>query len=249
MGAPAPAPAPARLWSSRKVDAALLAALLLVLALQLLLVELELLHLLPERLRLGLGAFVRGVDLQEFVLVPLRRRLALGSDPPRGQFLDEKRLLAPVVDAVERGGHDRGRVVPAEGVGDLVAGARGEYLRAEGAVKIVYAQLCFRAVGAGGAPEYPSPRGPARGTSRTLPTHTSFSRRRSLRIASAWGARRQSSARQKGAGGGRKKGGSKDVVVARALTEPVAASRDVHVALADGLQARVARVLEVRHGR
>ena len=111
-----------------------------------------------------------------------------------------------------------------------------------------YAQLCFRAVGAGGAPEYPSPRGPARRTSRTLPTHTSFSRRRSLRIASGWGARRQSSARQKGAGGGRKKGGPKNVVVARALTEPVAASRDVHVALADGLQARVARVLEVRHG-
>lgn len=38
------------------------------------------------------------------------------------------------------------------------------------------------------------------------------------------------------------------VVVARALTEPVTASRDVHVALADGLQTRVARVLEVRHG-
>ena len=46
----------------------------------------------------------------------------------------------------------------------------------------------------------------------------------------------------------RRGGGSEEVAVARALTEPVTASRDVHVALADGLQTRVARVLEVRHG-
>ena len=172
-------------------DAAFLPALLLVLALELLLVELELLHLLPERLRLGLGSLVRGVHLEELGLVPLCVRAPLFLYPPRRHLLDERRLLAPPVDAVKRSGHDRARVEPAEGLVDLFAWPNGERLTVERAVKKCTAGS--RAGGAGAAPGYPSPRRPASGTSRTRPSHTAFSRRRSLRANGGRGARRQSS--------------------------------------------------------
>ena len=185
-----------------RFDAAFLPALLLVLALELLLVKLELLHLLPERLRLGLGSLVRGVHLEELGLVPLCVRATLFLYPPRRHLLDERRLLAPPVDAVKRSGHDRGRVEPAEGLVDLFAWPNGERLTVERAVK----KNCTagsRRGGAGAAPGYPSPRRPASGTSRTRPSHIAFSRRRSLRANGGRGARRQSlracSRRRKGA--------------------------------------------------
>ena len=132
-----------------RFDAAFLPALLLVLALELLLVKLELLHLLPERLRLGLGSLVRGVHLEELGLVPLCVRATLFLYPPRRHLLDERRLLAPPVDAVKRSGHYRGRVEPAEGLVDLFAWPNGERLTVERAVKKLHSWVSG---GAGRAP-------------------------------------------------------------------------------------------------